>query len=348
MIDMMIDFNSLSTSQDSDFDLDNFDDLSTKHTPNSCMAQIYEVQDGDVGMRLDKLVATVFNEHSRAVLQKAIQNGDITVNDLTAKPKYLVKNGDMISVNIIKTTLEDLPENIALDIVYEDDSVLVINKPVGLVVHPGAGNQTGTLVNALLFHYPMLASLPRAGLVHRIDKDTSGLLIVAKSAKVQLDLINQLKDKSVYREYLCVVTGDFETLNRYRTIDLPIARHSTQRTKMAVRQTGKTAVTHIKHITPLIGDCYLLNVMLETGRTHQIRVHLSHIGCPLIGDSIYGKPIKIDKALDDAQYQGIKQFARQALHAHKLGFIHPITLKQVVVQADMPSDMADLLAMLTD
>lgn len=308
--------------------------------------QTYVVQPHQSGIRLDKLVASVFCEHSRSALQHCIQHGDILVNQTQVKSKYSVKSGDVISLTVRPSALEDLPQNIPLDVVYEDDTVLVINKPVGLVVHPGAGNRDGTLVNALLFYEPNLANLPRAGLVHRIDKDTSGLLLVAKTAKAQLELIAQLKDKSVYREYVCIVTGDWQTLASCCLIDLPIARHSTQRTKMAIKQNGKPAITHIKNITPLVGRCYLLHVVLETGRTHQIRVHLSHINCPLVGDKVYGKPPKADTALSDYQKNALAQFARQALHAHTLGFIHPKTGKQLIVHADMPQDMQDLIAVL--
>lgn len=309
--------------------------------------QSYVVQVADVGMRLDKLSATVFADFSRASLQKMIDDGLLTVNGRQLKAKYAVQLHDMIELVAKKNDeLMDLPEEMALAIVYEDEDVLVVNKAVGLVVHAGAGNRTGTLVNGLLFYNPDLACLPRAGLVHRIDKDTSGLLIVAKTKHAYLHLTNQLKDKSVYREYICVVAGDYQALRTQSKIDLPIGRHRTVRTKMAVKYGGKPAITHIKTITPLVGNCHLLHVMLETGRTHQIRVHLSHIGCPLIGDQVYGQPIKVHDDLTKDQLDAIRNFNRQALHAHKLGFVHPIRHEQIVVHASLPKDMADLIALL--
>lgn len=212
----------------------------------------------------------------------------------------------------LSTTLqqhsEDQPENIDIDVVYEDDDVLVINKPVGMVVHPGAGNQTGTLVNALLYHYPQQHHLPRAGLVHRIDKDTSGLLLIGKTKPAQMALMEQLKDKSVYRHYQCVVAGDQASLLRHRRIDAPIGRHRTQRTKMTVMTAGREAVTHLLNVTPLNDNYCLLDVGLETGRTHQIRVHLSHVTHPLVGDRVYGGRRQLRAGLTEAQRQAISNF----------------------------------------
>ena len=241
---------------------------------------------------------------------------------------------------------QDLPENIPLDILYEDEAVLVINKPVGLVVHPGAGNGSGTLVNALLFHYPDSRTLPRAGLVHRIDKETSGLMVIAKDSQSQLHLINQLKDKSVYRLYQAIVLASAAELARHRTIDAPIGRHPTQRTKMAVVGSGKPAVTHLEKITVISDAVSLVSVRLETGRTHQIRVHLSNLGFPLLGDPLYGAARKnaiLLKTLDDDQKHVVQQFQRQALHAYELGFIHPKTGEPIKVQAPLPEDMQKLL-----
>ncbi len=317
-------------------------DKAEEHLIHLC----HTVAPTEVGMRLDKLAAARFDGFSRAVLQGFIDEGKLTVNDQQVKPKYSVKAFDVLTLLVtLQAHSEDLPENIALEVCYEDEAVLVINKPAGLVVHPGAGNQTGTLVNALLYHYPNQAHLPRAGLVHRIDKDTTGLLIVAKTAQAQLALIEQLKDKRVYRHYQCVVAGTLPELARLRTIDAPIARHLTMRTKMAVRSQGKPAVTHIKTITPLNEQYCLLDVALETGRTHQIRVHLSHFGHGLVGDKTYSSPIK--KGLSDKAYQAIKDFPRQALHAHTLGFTHPVTHQLIHVSAHLPDDMTTLIAALS-
>lgn len=318
-----------------------FDDSQNKHIELS-----HTVCDDEIGMRLDKLTATVFADFSRMQLQAFIENGQLLVNHTPQKPKYRVQAGDVIHLDaIIEDHSTDLPENIAIDVVYEDDEVIVINKPAGMVVHPGAGNRTGTLVNALLYHYPDNAHLPRAGLVHRIDKDTTGLLVVARTKSAQLHLTEQLKDKSVYRHYQCVCQGMPSDILRHSTIDLPIARHPTQRTKMAVRDGGKPAMTHIIKATPL-GDRYsLLDVTLKTGRTHQIRVHLSHLGFALAGDKVYGQPIK--SGLSDECRQALKDFPRQALHAHRLGFIHPRTGENMQFHAPLPSDMIDLIDILS-
>lgn len=304
----------------------------------------HEVDANTVGMRLDKAAALVFSEHSRAQLQNWIASGELTVNAQIKKSKYRLSLGDELLLNAsVQEHGDDLPEDLPIDVVYEDDSVLVVNKPVGMVVHPGAGNWTGTLVNALLFHYPDSAPLPRAGLVHRIDKDTSGLLMIAKTKHAQQHLTEQLKDKSLYRHYQCVVVGDAQHLSRHRIIDEPITRHPTVRTKMSVQAHGKEAQTHIVTITKL-NECHsLLDVELKTGRTHQIRVHLSHIGCPLVGDSLYGSRNQLRASLSPIQRQAIKDFPRQALHAYELGFLHPKSGQLIKVTVPPPQDMQALI-----
>lgn len=302
----------------------------------------YIVEETAVGMRVDKLASTQLAEFSRANIQEWLESGALTVNSAQVKPKYLLKLADNLQ---LRTTLsqktEDMPENIPLEVLYEDDCLLVINKPAGLVVHAGAGNPSGTLVNALLYHYPTQATLPRAGLVHRIDKDTTGLLLIAKTSYARQHLSDQLKDKTLYRHYQCVVQGIPELLRRHAVIDAPIARHPVQRTKMAVRSNGKPAVTHITAITAL-GSCHcLLDIALQTGRTHQIRVHLSHLGYPLVGDKTYGGAIKA--GLSSSLRQTVLAFPRQALHAYRLGFIQPKTGESVVVTAPLPTDMQTLI-----
>lgn len=305
----------------------------------------YTITNADIGTRLDKIATDCFDGFSRVQIQGFIDDGSLLVNGSPQKSKYRVKSGDTLTLTaVLDNHSEDLPENIPLDVVYQDDDVIVMNKPVGMVVHPGAGNRTGTLVNALLYHYPDNAHLPRAGLVHRIDKDTSGLLIVARTKSAQLDLTEQLKDKSVYREYLCIATGVPSDILRHATVDLPIARHRVHRTKMAVVDGGKPAVTHILSATPLGTHYSLLSVRLETGRTHQIRVHLSHVGHALLGDKVYGTLPK--SGLDSYVRQRAMDFPRQALHAHKLGFVHPTTGKALVFSADMPSDMVEMVELL--
>ena len=309
----------------------------------------HTVTKGEAGQRIDKLAAEVFADHSRAQLQDWLKSGNLTVNAAIEKPKYRVKEGDKL---LLQAKLEqhgtDQPEAIDLDIVYEDDSVLVINKPVGMVVHPGAGNWTGTLVNGLLYHYPNQAHLPRAGLVHRIDKNTSGLLVIGKTKAAQLELQEQLKDKTVYRHYQCIVAGDAASLTRQRVIDAPIGRHRTQRTKMTVTSVGRPAVTHITDITELNENYCLLDVQLETGRTHQIRVHLSHIGHPIIGDDVYGNRQQLRAGLTPEQREAIQNFPRQALHAYRLGFVHPETGEDIEVTAPLPEDIVNLAEILSE
>lgn len=310
---------------------------------------IHTVTEDEAGLRIDKLASQVFTDFSRVQLQGWISDGSLLHNGQVQKPKVRVKAEDVLHLS---TTLqqhsEDQPENIAIDVVYEDDDVLVIDKPVGMVVHPGAGNQTGTLVNALLYHYPQQHHLPRAGLVHRIDKDTSGLLLIGKTKPAQMALMEQLKDKSVYRHYQCVVAGDAASLLRHRRIDAPIGRHRNQRTKMTVMTAGREAVTHLLEVTPLNENYCLLDVGLETGRTHQIRVHLSHITYPIVGDRVYGGRRQLRAGLSDAQRQAISSFPRQALHAYALGFVHPTTGEDIEVTTPLPEDMQTLISVLSD
>ena len=309
----------------------------------------HTVIEDEAGLRIDKLASKIFTDFSRVQLQGWIGDGSLLYNGSVQKPKIRVKAGDILHLS---TTLEqhseDQPENIDIDVVYEDDDVLVINKPVGMVVHPGAGNQTGTLVNALLYHYPQQHHLPRAGLVHRIDKDTSGLLLIGKTKPAQMALMEQLKDKSVYRHYQCVVAGDAASLLRHRRIDAPIGRHRNQRTKMTVMTAGREAVTHLLTVTPLNDNYCLVDVSLETGRTHQIRVHLSHITYPIVGDRVYGGRRQLRAGLTEVQRQAINNFPRQALHAYTLGFVHPTTGEDIEVTTPIPEDMQQLMAVLSD
>lgn len=329
---------------------DNADEHAYDDAAKHQIVEIHHVNDVQIGERIDKIAASVFSDYSREQIKSWLDSGELTVNGTPQKPKYRLKPNDAL---MLKASLadqqQDLPENIPLDILYEDESVLVINKPVGLVVHPGAGNWSGTLVNALLYHYPDSRTLPRAGLVHRIDKETSGLMVVAKDSQSQLHLIDQLKDKSVYRLYQAIVLASAAELARHRTIDAPIGRHPTQRTKMAVVGTGKPAITHLEKIQPITDAVSLVSVRLETGRTHQIRVHLSNLGFPLLGDPLYGSARKnsiLLNTLDTDQKSQVQKFQRQALHAFELGFIHPKTGENIKVQAPLPADMQHLLDIL--
>lgn len=304
-----------------------------------------------LGERIDKVATLLFHDFSREQIKAWLDDGSLTVNGQIQKPKYRLKSGDELALQaVLQDQQADIPENIPLDIIYEDEAIVIINKPDGMVVHPGAGNWTGTLVNALLYHYPQSRLLPRAGLVHRIDKHTTGLLVVAKDSQSQLHLIHQLKQKSVYRHYQALVLGNATELHQHRTIDASIARHPSQRTKMAVVSNGKPAITHLDKITQICDGVSLVNLHLETGRTHQIRVHLSHLGFPLLGDPVYGslrKTTILLNQLEPSQKTVVENFQRQALHAYELGLIHPKTGQLIKVQAPLPDDMQQLIKVLS-
>ncbi len=282
-------------------------------------------------MRLDKHLAALHPDFSRAQIQTAIREGRILVNGNRVLPKYAFKATDILEVHLIKPEmLIDQGEDIPLRIVYEDEALLVINKPPGLTVHPGAGQKTGTLMNALLHHAPGLNVLPRAGIVHRLDKDTAGLMVVAKTGEARLRLIEALKRHEVERRYVALVQGQFP---HSKTINLPIGRHPTRRTKMAVLEHSahaKSAVTHVK-ILKRFPSLTLIEARLETGRTHQIRVHLAHLGFPLLGDTLYGRV--------NMKFP----FHRQALQAEALSFIHPLTHQPMEFVIPWEEDFAALL-----
>ncbi|BCB27753.1 pseudouridine synthase [Sulfurimicrobium lacus] len=299
---------------------------------------LLEIPSDCSGLRLDQALSTLLPEYSRSRLQAWIKDGHVKLNGAVVIPRHIVWQGDQAEVEtqLAADEIAFRPEDIALDIVYEDDSLLVINKPAGLVVHPGSGNWQGTMLNALLHHAPQLAGIPRAGIVHRLDKDTSGLLVVAKTFTAQTDLVRQLQARSVKREYLAVVQGAPQETG---SVEAPIGRHPTQRIKMAVVQYGKPALTHFA-LVERFAHYSLVRCQLETGRTHQIRVHMQHLGFPLLGDPVYaGKGMNIPVALREA----VKGFTRQALHATRLGLIHPVSGEAMEWRVDMPDDMAALL-----
>ena len=290
-------------------------------------------------MRLDQALAQLLPEYSRSRLQEWMRGGQITVDGAQALPKAKVWGGELVVVapQPEPGDTRHLPEDIALAIAFEDDHLLVIDKPAGLVVHPGSGNWSGTLLNALLQHAPQLAGVPRAGIVHRLDKDTSGLLVVAKTIPVQIDLVRQLQARSVTREYLAVVHG---VPAADGSVEAPIGRHPVNRTRMAVVARGKPATTHYVVIERGAGWS-LLRCRLETGRTHQIRVHLHSIGHPLIGDPTY--PLKAGNA---RLPQAAQEFRRQALHATRLALVHPHSGQTLTWESPAPPDIADLLQVL--
>ena len=303
----------------------------------------YKTIEEDAGERLDSVIAREFTQFSRAHIQKWIKDGKLLLDGEIVKPKQPLKINQFISVEALEEpTLEDGPEDIPLEIIFEDDDIIIINKQPGLVVHPGAGNQTGTLVNALLHHDEELRFLPRAGIVHRLDKDTSGIMVVTKNEFSYLNLVSQLKERKVNRHYLAIVVG--EPLSGL-TINEPIGRHPKLRTKQAVTEAGKEAITNFK-IKERMGGYTLLNVSLETGRTHQIRVHLAYINFPILGDSIYGARRKFAAGTSETAKKEILKFPRQALHAEKLEFIHPTSGKSVNYSAKTPKDLTQLIELL--
>jgi len=271
--------------------------------------------------RLDIAITKLLPEFSRAQIQKWIKSGNIKFNNsFNFKAKDKISCGDVLSVKIeSREPLKDQPENIPLNIIFEDENILVINKPAGLVVHPGSGNATGTLLNALLYYIPSQVNLARAGIVHRLDKDTSGVMVIAKTTAAQCSLIDQLQDRSMYREYEAIVEG---VLTGGFDISEPIGRHPKNRIKMAVRSDGKEAITEVRVIQRFESHTHIKAKIL-TGRTHQIRVHLSYKGYPILGDLMYGARKILPKNSSDEQILAIRSFPRQALHAKKLSLIHP-------------------------
>jgi 23S rRNA pseudouridine1911/1915/1917 synthase len=283
------------------------------------------------GLRLDQALAALLPAYSRTRLAQWVREGRVMLDGRAAAPRQKVSPGSGIRVLPAPepAAMAHQPEDIALDVVFEDDTLIVLNKPAGLVVHPGSGNWRGTMLNALLAHAPALAGVPRAGIVHRLDKDTTGLLVVAKTVPAQLDLVRQLQARSVGREYLALVHGN---VARDGKMEAPIGRHPVQRTRMAVTPRGKQAVTRY-HVLERYAQATLLRCRLETGRTHQIRVHLSALGHPLVGDPTYGKRSPI-------------RFARQALHAERLGLLHPASKEPMEWRVDPPADLQALIEQL--
>ena len=296
-------------------------------------------------MRLDQICAQLFNDYSRSRLQAWIAQGQLTLNGEQASQRDLVKHQDALVLNANLVLDPGVrAEDIALDIVYEDDALIVVNKPAGLVVHPGAGNTSGTLVNALLHYAPELDALPRAGLVHRIDKDTTGLLVVARTLESHSYLVEALQAREINREYEAVVRGQ---LVAGGTIDKPIERDPRDRTKMAIRQGGRESVTHYR-VLERFKSHTRLRLKLETGRTHQIRIHMASEKHPLVGDPVYGGRLAIPAGTSASLEQMLRGFNRQALHARRLGLIHPVSGERMDWQVAPPEDMQRLVASLRE
>ena len=293
------------------------------------------------GLRLDQVLADLFPEYSRSKLKTWIQDGNVAVNgEVITVPRHKMQMDELVTVQAemdVQVTSE--AQDIALNIVYEDEHILVINKPADLVVHPGAGNPSGTVLNALLNHCPEIDKVPRAGIVHRLDKDTTGLMVVAKTIPAQTHLVDQLQRREMSREYEAVAIG---TMVAGGIVDAPIGRHATKRTHMAVREMGKPAVTHFRVIEKFRAYTHL-RLKLETGRTHQIRVHMAHIKHPLLGDQVYGGRPRLPKGASEEFIAALRGFQRQALHAAQLSLFHPETEEWMTWKAPLPQDMQDLL-----
>ena len=329
------DFNLLEDSEDAD---------NHNSAPTATRLSLqFQLDDSYLGLRIDQVAAIVWSDFSREKLKQWMKDGHLLVNGNTVKPKYKCEGNEMLTLEVeleVQTTAQ--PENIPLDIIYEDDDIMVINKPVGMVVHPGAGNPSGTLVNALLHHYPKSAELTRAGLVHRIDKDTSGLLVVAKNLEAQFSLSKQLAKKTVYRIYDLICYG---TIIAGGKIDEPIKRHPVDRVKMAILPGGRDAVTHY-NVKERFQHFTRVQAQLETGRTHQIRIHFTYIGFPLVGDPVYVSRVKVPAGASELLGTTFRSFKRQALHATKLGLTHPRSGEEMMFEAPWADDFIALLEIL--
>ncbi|MEY4922573.1 MAG: ribosomal large subunit pseudouridine synthase [Pseudomonadota bacterium] len=299
------------------------------------------VVESQLGQRLDQALAELFPDYSRSRIKEWILEDRVTVDGKTInKPKEKVLGGEFVEIDAqIEEDARWAPQEIPLDIVYEDNDILVINKPCGLVVHPGAGNPDGTVLNALLYYYPEIMDVPRAGIVHRLDKDTTGLMVVAKTVPAQTRLVEALQAREITREYEAVAIGNMTAGGR---VDEPISRHSTKRTHMAVHPMGKPSTTHYRIMEHFRAHTRL-RLRLETGRTHQIRVHMSHINHPLVGDQLYGGRPRPPKGASDSFISILRGFDRQALHATMLRLYHPISGIQMEWHAALPEDMIELI-----
>ena len=315
----------------------------SEHIPRS-LSLAATVSEELAGQRLDQVASRLFPDYSRSRLQAWIKSGALTVDGVARRSSDRLDGGETLSLDAtLETQTVATAQAITLDIVHEDDALIVINKPAGLVVHPAAGHSEGTLLNALLHHCPQLAELPRAGIVHRLDKDTTGLMVVAKTLEAHTDLVAQLQDRSVSRRYVAVVQGAMVSGG---TVNAPIGRHPKDRQRQAVlTHGGKEAITHYR-VRTRFRDHTLVECQLETGRTHQIRVHMAHIRHPLVGDAAYGGRLKLPKGATPELIDALRHFGRQALHAEALGLYHPDSGEYREWQVPLPADLVALLDIL--
>jgi 23S rRNA pseudouridine1911/1915/1917 synthase len=297
------------------------------------------------GRRLDQALAELYPQFSRSRIKAWIEAGRVRVDGVVVRPREPVVGGERVRIEAEEQVEARVaPQAIALDIVHEDDDLLVVNKPAGLVVHPGAGNPDRTLQNALLAHDAALAVLPRAGIVHRLDKDTSGLLVVARRLEAHTALVRMLGARDIRREYEAVCVG---VMTGGGTVDAPIARHPVDRKRMSIREDGRESVTHYRVLERFRAHTHV-RVLLETGRTHQIRVHLAHIGYPIVGDPTYGRRLVLPRGATPRLEQALRGFRRQALHAARLSFSHPATGVALAFEAPLPPDLAGLIEALRE
>jgi len=314
-------------------------------SPDDTIEREARVPESAAGRRFDAVLAELFPDFSRSRLAGWIRAGDVLLDGRQVRPRDPVRGGEQVRLAArLAVETDAVAQDIPLQVLHEDADVLVIDKPAGLVVHPGAGNADGTLVNALLHRDPALAALPRAGIVHRLDKDTSGVMVVARTLQAQTALVEQLSAREVHRQYLAVVVG---ALVSGGIADAPIDRHPRDRIRMAVREDGRDAVTHYR-LRERFRAHTALECRLETGRTHQIRVHMAHLKHPILGDPLYGGPLKLPKGASDGLVAALRGFRRQALHAETLEFAHPSSGEAVRCSAPVPDDMLSLMAVLRE
>lgn len=305
---------------------------------------IKQVTEQYAGQRLDAALASLFPDYSRTRLQQWIRDGQVLLDGEVVKPRTKLAGDEVLQLNVhLDVQRQEMqPQDIALDIVFEDEDILVLNKPAGLVVHPAAGHADGTLVNALLYFDAELARVPRAGIVHRLDKDTTGLMVVARNLRAHKHLVEELQQRTITREYQAVVQG---VITAGGAIDAPLGRHTRDRVRMCVRDGGKPATTHYRVIKRFREHTHV-QLKLESGRTHQIRVHMQHIRHPIVGDPVYGGRQRIPARADPELIEQLRQFRRQALHAFRLGLVHPQSGKQLSWRSPLPDDMLQLIAAL--